>query len=348
MADSRSSAEGPLWQWVEDRIRRVVYRYGYQEIRLPILESAALYSLADAAVPATDAEVMLRPEGTLGCVKAVVDERGSSRQDTRRLWYQGPMFIPGSDGPEQFHQFGVEAFGMQGAELDAELIMLSRDMFSALGLNRRVSLEINTLGTWREQKAASATHLNLESRLHFSTLCHLLDSAGVVYSVNPEIRNGVGYYTRTVFDWTLNENDGVRVSLCSGGRYDELAGRCCGHPLAASGFALDFECLLQRVQQDGSYGSDSAAQIVLRTEDSALGLDAVMLCQRLRRQLPALIVRNDFTTRTVSEPQRETEWVVTLTGPGLAEVWSREDGRGRMVALNQVVNLIAGCVLHAD
>ena len=251
MTDNRNTADTPLWQWVEERIRRVVYRYGYQEIRLPILESAQLYAETGTAMPVSDSEVTLRPEGTLGCVKAVVDARGVGRQDARRLWYQGPMFRKRAEGLQQFHQFGVEAFGMPGPEIDAELILLSWDMFSALGLNRKVCLEINTLGTWQEQRDQAATHLGQESRLHFATLCHLLDLAGVAYQVNPLMKNGLGYYTHTVFDWTLNEPELPHLSLCSGGRYDELAGRYCGRSLSASGFALDFESVLERMALGG-------------------------------------------------------------------------------------------------
>jgi histidyl-tRNA synthetase len=339
MLNHRQSDDTPLWQWVEERIRRVVYRYGYQEIRLPVLESAELYA-------ATGSGVMLRPEGTLGCVKAVVDQRGSHRQDTRRLWYQGPMFAPGVAGPEQFHQFGVEAFGLPGAEIDAELIMLSRDLFAALGLNRKVSLEINTLGSWQEQNDPGSNHLSQDSRLHFATLCHLLDSGGIAYTVNPLMRNGQGYYSRTVFDWVLDQPDQPRLALASGGRYDELAGRCCGRALAASGFAFDFECVLQRVEQDEHLLPGAEPQIILRVEGPEQGLEAVLLSQRLRRQLPALMVRADLAGAVLAPIPAHAQWVVTLTALRQAEVWSCSDGVRRQVSLDQVADLIAGSLLR--
>jgi histidyl-tRNA synthetase len=336
------TSDTPLWQWVEDRTRRVAHRYGYQEIRLPILESAELYALAGNERQAFGADgVVLRPDGTPGCIKAVIKGRGAGRQDAQRCWYQGPMFRQGKDGPLQFNQFGVEAFGMPGAEIDAELILLTWDMFSALGLNRKTHLEINTLGTWSEQAASKGEKLGADSRRHFASLCHILETAGVAFTINPELTSGRGYYTRTVFEWTLLEPLQHTV-LASGGRYDDLAGACCGRPLFASGFALDFEHLMQCVHKQGGFETGIDPQIILRIPNPEWGVEAVLLSQRLRRQLPALSVRNDLAGVDEAGLPASTAWIVTLCADHCAEVWSREHDEVRRVPLNQVVDLVAG------
>ncbi|GGY05270.1 histidine--tRNA ligase [Paludibacterium paludis] len=158
--------EACRWQWLEAIVRRVTHRYGYQEIRLPILEPVALFQRAVG--DATDIvakemydfqdksgdHITLRPEGTSGCVRAVI-EHGLCHNRTQRLWYQGPMFRyerPQKGRFRQFHQFGVETFGMAGADIDAELILMIHDIFQALGLGGHVRLELNSLGTPDERR----------------------------------------------------------------------------------------------------------------------------------------------------------------------------------------------------
>ncbi|AML56067.1 Histidyl-tRNA synthetase [Serratia rubidaea] len=158
--------ETPLWQWLESKVRDITYRYGYQEVRLPILEPVALFERAVGESTDIVAKEMynfydkngehitLRPEGTSGCVRAVI-ENNMCYNTTQRLWYQGPMFRyerPQKGRLRQFTQFGVETFGMPGADIDAELIYMVKDLFKALGVDRYVRLEINSLGTLEERK----------------------------------------------------------------------------------------------------------------------------------------------------------------------------------------------------
>lgn len=163
-------AETPIWQWLENKFRRLTYRYGYQEIRLPLLEPVALFERAVGE--ATDIvakemynftdksgeQITLRPEGTSGCMRAVL-ENNLCYNKTQRLWYQGPMFRyerPQKGRLRQFTQFGAEAFGMAGPDVDAEMIFMVRDLFQELGLTPHVRLEINSLGTPDERRAHKA------------------------------------------------------------------------------------------------------------------------------------------------------------------------------------------------
>lgn len=150
----------PQWQAVETTLRQLMLRYGYQEIRLPIVEATPLFKRAIGEVTDIVEKEMycfddrsgepltLRPEGTAGCVRACL-EHGLTHNQAPKLWYQGPMFRyerPQKGRYRQFHQFGVESFGLEGPDIDAELILLSARLWRELGISDAVSLEINSLG----------------------------------------------------------------------------------------------------------------------------------------------------------------------------------------------------------
>jgi len=154
----------PLWQWLEDQVRRVVGSYGYREIRLPLLEMTELFKRSIGEVTDIVEKEMytfadrngdsltLRPEGTAGCVRAGV-EHGLLHNQVQRLWYQGPMFRherPQKGRYRQFHQVGVEAFGLAGPDVDVEQILMTRRIWQALGLGG-LELQINSLGTAAER-----------------------------------------------------------------------------------------------------------------------------------------------------------------------------------------------------
>lgn len=155
------------WQAVEQVLRQLMRQYGYQEIRLPIVENTPLFKRAIGEVTDIVEKEMytfddrggdsltLRPEGTAGCVRACL-EHGLTYNQTQRLWYTGPMFRyerPQKGRYRQFHQFGVETFGMKSADIDAELILMTARLWNMLGLSEVVSLEINTLGEIAERAA---------------------------------------------------------------------------------------------------------------------------------------------------------------------------------------------------
>jgi len=159
--------ETPVWQWLESQVRSITWRYGYQEIRLPILEPVSLFERAIGEstdivskemynfLDKSGDHITLRPEGTSGCVRTII-ENNMCYNSTQRLWYQGPMFRyerPQKGRLRQFTQFGVETFGMPGADIDAELIYMVCDIFKALKVERYVRLEINSLGTVPERHA---------------------------------------------------------------------------------------------------------------------------------------------------------------------------------------------------
>ena len=148
------------WQYLEQAIKDVVRSYGYREIRFPIVEKTDLFKRTIGEVTDIVEKEMytfedrngesltLRPEGTAGAVRSGV-EQGFLYNQIQRLWYIGPMFRherPQKGRYRQFHQLGVETFGMVGPEIDAELIFMSHRLWKVLGLED-IRLEINSLGT---------------------------------------------------------------------------------------------------------------------------------------------------------------------------------------------------------
>ncbi|TVP52643.1 MAG: histidine--tRNA ligase [Halomonadaceae bacterium] len=151
----------PAWQFLERRVADVLVRYGYQEIRMPILEQTELFKRTIGEVTDIVEKEMytfadrngdsltLRPEGTAGCVRAA-EQHGLLFNQVRRLWYTGPMFRherPQKGRYRQFHQIGVECFGMNGPDIDAEVLLLTARLWQALGLTDEVTLQLNSLGS---------------------------------------------------------------------------------------------------------------------------------------------------------------------------------------------------------
>jgi histidyl-tRNA synthetase len=340
MNDPRKSLDAPLWQRVEDRIHRVAFRYGYHEIRLPILESAGLYAASGGEPQSFTAEgIALRPDGTPGCVKAVIEARGDGRLDTERLWYQGPVFRRQGASIRQIHQFGVEAFGMAGADIDAELIMMTWDIFAALGLHGKFDLEIHTVGTWQEQRASSG-RLSADSRRHFSTLCALLDLTGVPYEANPTGHTGSGYYTRTVFCWRPAGRPDA-PALVSGGRYDDLAAHHAGRPLPATGFAFDFDALVQYVARVGGFETVAGGpRIVIDLQRPQQGEDAVLLAHRLRRRLPTVTVLTALSGQEAPAAAEGAQWRITLRADQRVDIYSLLQDRTWCVPIDQVIDVV--------
>ena len=162
-------AESPAWQYLEAAITDVFQSYGYQEIRFPIIEQTELFKRGIGEVTDIVEKEMytfedrdgdlitLRPEGTASCVRAceqhqLLFDRGLL---TQKLWYTGPMFRhekPQKGRLRQFHQFGVEAFGFSGPDIDAELLIMTARLWRRLGILDAVSLQLNSLGSAESRK----------------------------------------------------------------------------------------------------------------------------------------------------------------------------------------------------
>ena len=162
-----------FWQTFENRIGQWAHRFGYRQIRTPIVEQTGLfvrsigedtdvvgkemYTFADSN---DTLSLSLRPEGTASCLRAVV-EHNLLYNGGQKLWYMGPMFRrerPQKGRYRQFHQVGVEALGFEGPDIDAEIIAMCADLWRELGIAEHLTLEINSLGN-REERAAHRSAL---------------------------------------------------------------------------------------------------------------------------------------------------------------------------------------------
>src|SRR4051812_30784639 len=179
--------ESARWEWFEHKVRALMRRYGYANVRTPIVEPTALfvrglgevtdiveremYSFEDAM---NGDRLTLRPENTAGVVRAMT-EHSFLRDGGKRLYYIGPMFRherPQKGRYRQFHQVGAEALGYAGPDVDAELILMGRALWRDLGLveGRDVRLELNSLGQPAERQAHRAALI-----AHFEQHADVLD-----------------------------------------------------------------------------------------------------------------------------------------------------------------------------
>lgn len=153
--------QSAIWQYLEDKILTVLQSYGYREIRFPILENTELFKRSIGEVTdivekemytfadRNNESVTLRPEGTAGCVRAS-EQNGLLYNQTQRLWYRGPMFRyerPQKGRLRQFHQFGAEVFGLEGPDIDAELLAMTARLWRELGISEHLTLQLNSLGS---------------------------------------------------------------------------------------------------------------------------------------------------------------------------------------------------------
>ncbi|KAF0814327.1 Histidine--tRNA ligase [Andreprevotia sp. IGB-42] len=234
----------PVWLHFEAIARDWLASYGYEQLRTPILEFTSLFvrgvgehtDIVEKEMYAFEDslngdQLVLRPEGTAGCVRACI-EHGLLYNQTQRLWYTGPMFRherPQKGRYRQFHQVGVEAFGFAGPEVDAELIAMLADLWQRLGLTG-LKLELNSLGDTAERAAHRAELIAYlekfvdildedgKRRLHTNPL-RVLDTKNPALQEMaenaPRLADFLGEETRAHFDRvrTLLDDAGIAYTL---------------------------------------------------------------------------------------------------------------------------------------
>ena len=150
-----------VWRYLEDQVKATLDAFGYQEIRMPIVEETRLFKRSIGEVTdivekemytftRSERSLTLRPEGTASCVRACEEHQLIANNKRQRLWYMGPMFRyerPQKGRYRQFNQIGVETFGMATPDIDAELIIMTHQLWKRLNILDKVSLQLNTIGS---------------------------------------------------------------------------------------------------------------------------------------------------------------------------------------------------------
>src|SRR5574344_1146021 len=280
-----------MWHFLEEKAQDVFSKYGFKEIRTPIIEVTELFArgVGDTTdivnkemytFEKSDRSITLRPENTAGVVCSYIENGMSRLSAPVKLWYKGPMFRyerPQAGRQRQFHQVGVEMFGIKQASADAEVILTAVNYLKSLGLNDLV-VEINSLGCPKckdeVKKIINSDFICDECKEHYSELKNYLNKLGIKYVENKLLVRGLDYYNRTVFEIKSN-NLGSQNAVCGGGRYDNLVEQLGGESTPAVGFAMGMERLISLLPEKASEKIDGF--IVSNASD-----EAFILAEELR------------------------------------------------------------------
>lgn len=358
--------ETEKWILMEAVIRNLMRRYGFGEIRLPILEATELftrgigegtdvigkemYTFKDRSIPPQD--IALRPELTAGAARAYVQYSMAQQQPITKWYYIGPVFRyeqPQAGRYRQFYTFGLELIGSDRPEAEAEVIAIAGGLLRDLGITN-YKLLINSLGMAEERAEFRAAlieflrgradqlsedslrrmetnplrvldskdeadiaavkdapnileFLTEESANHFERVKELLESAGVPYTVQPNLVRGLDYYTRTVFEF-VGFDLGAQNTLIGGGRYDNMIEQIGGKPAPAIGFGSGLDRLILAMEAAGGL---AAAEPFLDVYLVALDDDARRWAVRTAAGLRALglAVEFDLLGRSMKAQMRE-------------------------------------------
>ena len=329
------------WQRLENTLIETAKAFGYKEIRTPIVENSNLfkrsigqetdivnkemYSFQDK----NGDELTLRPEGTASCVRAMA-QHSLLRSPGQKIWYLGPMFRherPQRGRTRQFHQFGLETFGITQASIELELLSYCTLIWEKLGIADKVQLEINCLGSdecratykkelikyFKQHKdklseeelkrlelntlrildsknpviidllpnaPKLSEYLNNEQQQHFKAITEGLKQLDIKYAVNPYLVRGLDYYSGTVFEITTSEL-GAQGTICAGGRYDNLVSKLSNNSMAATGFAMGLERILELMPEP----QENKADIYVIAIDEKSQATANIITHRIRREL---------------------------------------------------------------
>ena len=263
----------------------------------------------------------------------------------------------------QFHQFGMEVFGIGGSYIDAELILMTARLWGELGLKNQLSLQINSLGSSVARKAHKENLVNyfsqhlkyldedsqrrlktnplrildsknpemqeliekapqlldfLDSESHrdFSILQKILTNMDISFTINPRLVRGLDYYNKTVFEWTLtNEQQASQNTVCAGGRYDKLVEHLGGHATPAVGFAIGLERLINLLANSNSTTTISVPDIYFIAIGDMAIQKALILSEYLHTELPAISL------------------ILDVSGDGIKSQFKRADKSGARFAL---------------
>ncbi len=294
-----------IYQYVEKIFKFLMKNYSFKEIRFPILEKTSLFHrniglnsfILDkemySFIDRNGLNISLRPEGTIGCVRAYIQNNLFLNKFLNKFWYLGPMFRYENTQKgrfRQFYQIGLEVFGTKNISIDLELILIIKRLWEKLGVINFLNLEINSIGSIEDRNnyviyvkkffknnknnffindlnynkinffrlldsknieiknlyknfPRIIDFINKKSLFNFEELCKNLNILGINYKINYNLVRGLDYYNDFVFEWTSNFL-GVKKSVCSGGRYDNLIKNISKFSIPAVGLAIGLDRLV--------------------------------------------------------------------------------------------------------
>ena len=315
------------WRYLERTMREICAQYGYLEIRTPVFEHTELflrgigettdvvekemYTFTDRG----ERSLTLRPENTASAVRSYVENKMYADPAPTKLFYIGPMFRydrPQAGRYRQFHQFGVEALGVEGPNIDAEIILLAVQILQTLGL-KDLKLKVNSVGCpkcrplHREKlQEYFRPHLGemcKECKAHFEGLKDLLTAAGVDYVVDHNLVRGLDYYTKTAFEIQYAPL-GAQSAVCGGGRYDGLIEEIGGPATPGIGFAMGMERVLLAIESQNLLPQfDNSIDVFVVCPGSANFTLAFKEAIALRRE--GLKVEFDFLGRSMKAQMKQ-------------------------------------------
>ena len=342
-------AEMRAWQKMQQIAAGVFEPFGFKPIETPAIEQVDVFvhgigqstdvvrkemfrvfsgaNLERVFTEGTDTKLKpkqrlaLRPEGTAGVVRAVVENNLVPQGSTPfKAYYAEAMFRgerPQKGRLRQFHQVGIEGLGAPDPAADAECIIMLMEFYKRLGFDlSKLRLLINSMGdaqcrpAYREQVKQfildHADEMCDECREHYEQVKRYLDAAGIEYVEDPTLVRGLDYYTRTVFEV---EAPGAGVGSIGGvGRYDGLVELEGGKPTAGVGFAVGFERALLALQAFGSdLGADEAPCVYVANAGKELRQNVFAITQELRAA--GIVTEADYQGRSLKAQFKQADKV---------------------------------------
>ena len=351
------------WQFIEKKARALFKKFRYQEMRTPIFENFEVFSRTSGETSDIvtkemydffdkgDRHVTLRPEGTAGVVRSYVENKlyGPEIQKPFKTYYIGPMFRyerPQAGRFREFHQIGVEAFGVDNPTLDVEVIAMAIELLKSFGLNS-LKLALNTLGD-NESRAAYRQALidYLDAKKHFETVKSLLDDLGIEYEIDSNMVRGLDYYNHTIFEIMSDSKvfSGKWTTVCAGGRYNGLVEQLGGPETPGIGFALGVERLLLILEaEEDAFDIENDLDVYVVGIGESTNAEALKIAMSLRRQ--GFSADRDYLSRKPkaqfkTASKLDAKYTLTIGETELAEgkanLKKMETGEEISVSLNDV------------
>ena len=347
-----------VWRHVEQTLLDTALKYGFKEIRIPTFEHTDLFcrSVGDTSdivekemytfEDKSSRLITLRPEGTAGTIRAVLENSLLNQSLPQKLMYILSCFRyekPDANRLREFHQFGVELLGSSSPQADFEVISMAIEMFKNVGIEN-ISLNINSIGCPTCRKEYKQSLINYmtsqknnicdvcndrllknpmrildckeesckriaknapvildflcnDCKTHFSALQKYLSQGNIKYTINTQIVRGLDYYTKTVFELIANVNNS-NITICGGGRYDNLVSEIGGPETPAFGFGIGLERLISILNEQQKIKIfDKPCDIYIIALDEPSKLYSINLIKKFRQQ--GKVVETDLMGRSL-------------------------------------------------